>query len=174
MAANNQPVLRLVEDADRFNLTFNHQTVNINLIRKGGRREPIDQRLRCMRESEHQRGEHTKQIDFITDEDGFIKPNSNSGLSVFSSQELMPEFLRKDTARLWQLDLNTPFPEELEISYDGRRHGVISPRRRVSQENLEKMFKCLPWRKVYDDHARQPQPQDQRSTQSPRQRRGRR
>lgn len=55
MATNNQQVVRSVEKADKFSLTFNQQTVKINLIRKGGRQEPINQPLRCMRESEYKR-----------------------------------------------------------------------------------------------------------------------
>ena len=51
----------------------------------------------------------------------------------------MPPPLRNRPAMLWHLDVNTPFPEELEIFYDGEKHGVITPRSRVTRQTLEKV-----------------------------------
>ena len=55
MAANNAPFVQVVEDADKFNLTFNQETVTINLIRKGGMQEPIDGDLRCKTDAQIRR-----------------------------------------------------------------------------------------------------------------------
>lgn len=61
-----------------------------------------------------------------------------TGLSVFSERDAMPDCLKDKP--LWQLDIDTPFPEELGIHYENQRHhGLISPTRPVKVHTLEKV-----------------------------------
>ena len=49
------------------------------------------------------------------------------GLSFFSSIRRMPRSLRGLSERIWKLSRGSPFPDQLQICYDGRRHGTIKP-----------------------------------------------
>ena len=50
----------------------------------------------------------------------------------------MPSGLKKLRGRIWKLSRGSPFPDELQIKYDGRRHGTIKPRKgsSVTKEQL--------------------------------------
>ena len=60
------------------------------------------------------------------------------GLSFFSTIDKMPSGLKKLRGRIWKLSRGSPFPDELQIKYDGRRHGTIKPRKgsSVTKEQL--------------------------------------
>lgn len=55
------------------------------------------------------------------------------GLSFFSSIRKMPKSFRV-TGRLWRLKYDSPFPDELQITYDQKLHGTILP---SSEQNLK-------------------------------------
>ncbi|KAJ7371947.1 hypothetical protein OS493_022046 [Desmophyllum pertusum] len=58
----------------------------------------------------------------------------------------MPPNLQK---QLWQLDVNTPFPDELKIYYEPQsKHGLIAPTIKVKRQKFEKMLKCLHWKRL--------------------------
>ena len=50
----------------------------------------------------------------------------------------MPKSLQRLPERIWKLSRGSPFPDELQINYDGRRHGTIKPREgsSVTKEKL--------------------------------------
>ena len=60
------------------------------------------------------------------------------GLSFFSSFNKMPKSLQRLPERIWKLSRGSPFPDEPQINYDGRRHGTIKPREgsSVTKEKL--------------------------------------
>ena len=53
----------------------------------------------------------------------------------------MDRVLSVPREKLWKLRRASPFPDELQISYDGRRHGTIKPRSgsRLTKEQLEEV-----------------------------------
>ena len=60
------------------------------------------------------------------------------GLSFFSSIDDMRRVLSVPREKVWKLRRGSPFPDELQISYDGRSHGTIKPRSgsRLTKEQL--------------------------------------
>ena len=53
----------------------------------------------------------------------------------------MDRVLSVPREKVWKLRRASPFPDELQISYDGRRHGTIKPRSgsRLTKEQLEEV-----------------------------------
>lgn len=116
-----------------------------------GKIKPFDPRVyeRLMK------GEITEtdiKCDFWYDENGTITPHL-PGLSTFTNRRDMPPFLRERPEELWQLDRNSPFPEEVDIVVfeDQWWKGYIKPKgdlgTSVTRDNLIEMLSCLPWKK---------------------------
>lgn len=91
------------------------------------------------------RGE-VPRVDFLTDSNGKVITGNNFGLSVFTETDFLPKPLRRGP--LWQLDNKTPFPEELGLYFDTSSHGIIAPTQPVTPSTVQKMLRCLHWRKI--------------------------
>ena len=63
------------------------------------------------------------------------------GLSFFSSIRAMVQVLSDTHEKVWKLSRGSPFPDELQIDYQGRNHGTIKPRSgsRLTKEQLEEV-----------------------------------
>jgi len=154
MAAIQPTVRRRDDDPNNFKFTFSRE-LSTTVIRKGGEREPIPSlRHRCMKKSEYQSGENGGLVDFLLDEEDRTIFDRKRGISVFSREEALPSLIGQKKTKLWLLDTNTAFPEELHIEFTNNTHAVISPRSGVNVETLETMLKCLPWKKLYDNKGK--------------------
>lgn len=141
---------------ESFTLTFNQIVSRVKLIRAGGEEEAINRPLRTMDRSKYEKipKKRRKRVDFFveTEPNGekYIlppEPDEHFGLSIYSSEDALPPFFEQDPK--WQLDIKTPFPEELTIFYEEeRRHAMIAPTRKVKVTQLTNMLKCLPWKKM--------------------------
>lgn len=142
--------LMQVRGDEKFVLTFNQQTAEgVSLVRKGGEDQAINKPPRIMSNSdfnkESERGE-VPRVDFLTDSNGKVITGNNFGLSVFTETDFLPKPLRRGP--LWQLDNKTPFPEELGLYFDTSSHGIIAPTQPVTPSTVQKMLRCLHWRKI--------------------------
>lgn len=140
--------LNPLEENRKFTLTYNNSIEEPrDLFRRGGVKRPITV-LRCHELSRSCQYEHTPpRIDFLIDSDGYVIPDKSSGFSFFSSIPAMVQVLSDTHGKVWKLSRGSPFPDELQIDYQGGKHGNIKPKSgsRLTKEQLEEMLKCLPW-----------------------------
>ena len=63
------------------------------------------------------------------------------GFSFFSSIPAMVQVLSDTHGKVWKLSRGSPFPDELQIDYQGGKHGNIKPKSgsRLTKEQLEEV-----------------------------------
>ncbi|XP_068682714.1 uncharacterized protein [Montipora foliosa] len=149
-----------------FNLHFNQQWSPQQLIRSGGEKDPLQQRLRIA--STNQYGDAMnnpperipRRFDFRVDQDGFILPSMSTGLSTFTSVNNFPRGFNLTNANLWRLETRPAgdaghvcFPAEMQLEPNdpNATHYCIKPHlhQRVRHETFRQMLRCLPWKKMY-------------------------
>lgn len=95
--------------------------------------------------------EESLRYDFCYDRDNQLILPDVLGLSTFTNRYLMPSHLTRKPERLWQLDPESRFPNELEIfvPQDRSFKGYIRIKKgtQVEKDKLIEMLGCLPWRK---------------------------
>ncbi|CAH3112111.1 unnamed protein product, partial [Porites lobata] len=118
----------------RFALTFKKKIEKPSfLIKYGDKKGPIREEVDLRCETLDQHYNSSKPVDFVKGEHGDIIIERSSGLSFFSSIKKMPKSFRV-TGRLWRLKCDSPFPDELQITYDQKLHGTILP---SSEQNFK-------------------------------------
>lgn len=154
------------QNAGNFNLSFQQVLGTNQLVRKGGRDDPLKRQLRAVRVDQYgnlmaypnPNDRLPKVWDFRLDLQGMIDPQWSSGLSTFTDKGSLPEELQKKEDQLWKLvkvinGETLMYPIEVIIRRDGRKknHFVIKPGVPVRLEIFRQMLRCLPWLKMYEE-----------------------
>ncbi|XP_068684517.1 uncharacterized protein [Montipora foliosa] len=151
-----------------FPLHFDQQWSPQQLIRRGGKKDPVEQFLKTAQSNQYDnvmsnpREKPPKRYDFLVDEHGFILPEISSGFSTFTNEDFLPECFRVQRDRLWKLSKTVIidkegnaeqvfYPGEMQLVPNNRleHHQCIKPRQRVRPEKFRQMLRCLPWEKMY-------------------------
>ncbi|XP_015750346.1 PREDICTED: uncharacterized protein LOC107330225 [Acropora digitifera] len=148
------------QNAGNFNLSFQQVLETNQLVRSGGRFDPVRRVLRTapVDQYEHLMANPNANVqrvwDFRLDAQGRINPELSSGFSMFTDEGSFPRGFDIRRNRLWRLvDVidgeALMYPIELTRHMTNQNHFVIKPAVPVNPQIFRQMLRCLPWLKMY-------------------------
>ncbi|XP_015766236.1 PREDICTED: uncharacterized protein LOC107345063 [Acropora digitifera] len=155
----------MAQNAGNFTLRFQQELGTDQLVRSGGKHDPLDRELRAVREDQYGKlmtspnepnTKVRKVFDFLIDTQGRIYPKKSPGFSTYTDEESLKKRFKIKKDRLWKLDKvingeTLMYPIEVTISRDedNDNHFVMKPGVPVRLEIFRQMLRCLPWLKMY-------------------------
>lgn len=161
--ARNRQILKLLEIGERFSFNYWQKiSKGCQFIRCGNERMAIVRRdvKRKIKPCDNhlyekwmagEIKEEDLRYDFCYERHNQLIVPDVLGLSTFTDKKRMPPHLTMKPERLWQLDPESRFPDELEIfvpqDRDFKGYIRIKKGTQVDKDKLIEMLGCLPWRK---------------------------
>lgn len=155
----------MAQNAGNFTLRFQQELGTDQLVRSGGKHDPLDRELRAVRVDQYgnlmaypdrPNARVRKVFDFRIDTQDRIDPEKSSGFSTYTDEDSLKKTFNIKKDRLWKLDKvingeTLMYPIEVTISRDedDDNHFVMKPGVPVSLEIFRQMLRCLPWLKMY-------------------------